>query len=56
MSSISIADEDKKQISSHVREVLQQAADIIGITLDKFMMLASYEQAQQIIENETIIT
>ncbi len=56
MSSISIADEYKKPISSHVREVLQQAADIIGMTLDKFMKQVSYEQAQHIIENETIIT
>jgi uncharacterized protein (DUF1778 family) len=42
-------------ISAQIHEVLQQAADILGTTLNQFMVQASFEKAQTIIENEKII-
>lgn len=43
------------QVSAQIHEVLQQAADILGTTLNQFMVQASFEKAQTIIENEKII-
>jgi uncharacterized protein (DUF1778 family) len=42
-------------VSAQIHEVLQQAADILGTTLNQFMVQASFEKAQTIIENEKII-
>jgi uncharacterized protein (DUF1778 family) len=42
-------------LSAQMHEVLQQAADILGTTLNQFMVQASFEKAQTIIENEKII-
>jgi uncharacterized protein (DUF1778 family) len=42
-------------LSSQIREVLQQAAEIMGTTLNQFMVQASLEKAQAIIDQEKII-
>ena len=42
-------------LSSQIREVLQQAAEIVGTTLNQFMVQASLEKAQAIIDQEKII-
>lgn len=42
-------------LSAQIHEVLQQAVDILGTTLNQFMVQASFEKAQTIIENEKII-
>jgi uncharacterized protein (DUF1778 family) len=42
-------------LSNQIREVLQQAADLVGITLNQFMIQASLEKAQTIIEHEQIV-
>ncbi|KHD06168.1 hypothetical protein PN36_00485 [Candidatus Thiomargarita nelsonii] len=42
-------------LSNQIREVLQQAADIVGTTLNQFMVQASLEKAQAIVDQEKII-
>ncbi|OQY56671.1 MAG: hypothetical protein DRR08_19400 [Candidatus Parabeggiatoa sp. nov. 2] len=42
-------------LSSQLHKVLQQAADLVGTTLNQFMIQASLEKAQTIIEQEQIL-
>jgi len=42
-------------LSTQMREVLQQAADLVGTTLNQFMIQASLEKAQTIIQHEQIV-
>ncbi|RKZ38165.1 MAG: DUF1778 domain-containing protein [Gammaproteobacteria bacterium] len=44
-----------KPLSNQIREVLQQAANLVGITLNQFIIQASLEKAQTIIEHEQIV-
>ncbi len=42
-------------LSNKMREILQQAANLVGITLNQFMIQASLEKAKTIIEHEQIM-
>jgi uncharacterized protein (DUF1778 family) len=42
-------------LSNQLREMLQQAADIVGTTLNQFMIQASLEKAEAIIEHDKIM-
>lgn len=44
------------RVSSAVQEKIQDAADIVGATLNQFLIQASLERADQVIERERIIT
>jgi uncharacterized protein (DUF1778 family) len=43
------------RIPDHVREKLQVAADIVGATLNQFVVQAALEKAQKVIESESTI-
>jgi uncharacterized protein (DUF1778 family) len=43
------------RISDHVQERLQVAADIVGATLNQFVMQAALEKAEKIIESESTL-
>lgn len=42
-------------VSNQSRELLQQAADLVGSTLSQFIIQSALDKAQQLIENETVI-
>lgn len=42
-------------VSNQSRELLQQAADLVGTTLNQFIVQSALDKAQQIIESETVI-
>jgi uncharacterized protein (DUF1778 family) len=42
-------------LSSQRHKILQQAADLVGTTLNQFVIQASLEKAQTIIEQEQIL-
>lgn len=44
------------RVSAAVQEKIQDAADIMGATLNQFLIQASLERAEQIIERERLIT
>lgn len=44
------------RVSASVQEKLQEAADIMGATLNQFLVQSSLERADQIIERERLIT
>lgn len=41
------------RVTAHVQEKLQHAADIIGATVNQFVVQAALEKADKIIENES---
>jgi uncharacterized protein (DUF1778 family) len=43
------------KITGHVQERLQAAADIMGATLNQFVVQAALEKAEKIIESESTI-
>ena len=43
------------RITDHVQERLQAAADLVGATLNQFVVQAALEKAEKIIENESNI-
>jgi uncharacterized protein (DUF1778 family) len=44
------------RVSAAVQEKIQDAADIMGATLNQFLIQASLERADQVIERERLIT
>jgi len=43
------------RITDHVQEKLQAAADLVGSTLNQFVVQAALEKAEKIIESESTI-
>jgi uncharacterized protein (DUF1778 family) len=43
------------RITDHVQEKLQAAADIVGATLNQFVVQAALEKAEKVIESESTI-
>jgi len=43
------------RITEHVQDKLQVAADLVGATLNQFVVQAALEKAEKIIENESTI-
>lgn len=43
------------RITDHVQEKLQAAADIVGATLNQFVVQAALEKAERVIESESTI-
>ncbi len=41
------------RITDHVQTTLQAAADLVGATLNQFVVQAALEKAQRVIESET---
>ncbi len=43
------------RVPDNVRAMLEQAAELQGATVNQFVVQAAYEEAQRIIERETVI-
>ena len=43
------------RITDHVQEKLQAAADLVGATLNQFVVQAALEKAEKVIESESTI-
>lgn len=43
------------RITDHVQETLQMAADIMGATMNQFVVQAALEKAEKVIESESTI-
>jgi uncharacterized protein (DUF1778 family) len=43
------------RITEHVQDKLQAAADLIGATLNQFVVQAAMEKAEKIIESESVV-
>lgn len=43
------------RIPDHVQEKLQMAADLVGATMNQFVVQAALEKADKVIESESII-
>lgn len=43
------------RITEHVQDTLQAAADLVGATLNQFVVQAALEKAERVIENETTL-
>ena len=43
------------RVSENVRETLEQAADLLGATLNQFVVQTAYQEAQRVLERESII-
>jgi uncharacterized protein (DUF1778 family) len=43
------------RMTSHVQEKLQIAADLVGATLNQFVMQAALEKAEKVIESESTL-
>ena len=43
------------RITDHVQEKLQAAADLVGATLNQFVVQAALEKAERVIESESTI-
>jgi uncharacterized protein (DUF1778 family) len=43
------------RVSDHVRVTLEQAAELLGSTVDQFVMQTAYQEAKRVIERETVI-
>ena len=54
-----VFDEPRKRItarvSDNVRDTLEQAAELLGSTVNQFVMQAAYVEAQRVIERESVI-
>jgi len=55
----SVTDEPRKRItarvSGSVRDTLEQAAELLGATVNQFVVQSAYLEAQRVIERETLI-
>jgi uncharacterized protein (DUF1778 family) len=43
------------RVSKDVRITLQQAAELVGATLNQFLVQAAYQEAQRLLERESVI-
>lgn len=43
------------RITGHVQDTLQAAADLVGATLNQFVVQAALEKAERVIESETTL-
>lgn len=43
------------RVSDQVRSTLEQAAELLGSTVNQFVVQTAYQEAQRIIERETVI-
>jgi uncharacterized protein (DUF1778 family) len=43
------------RVSNKVRVTLEQAAELLGSTVNQFVMQTAYQEAQRVIERETVI-
>lgn len=43
------------RITGHVQDTLQAAADLVGATLNQFVVQAALEKAERVIESETAL-
>jgi uncharacterized protein (DUF1778 family) len=43
------------RVSDSVRDTLEQAAELLGATVNQFVVQAAYEEAQRVIERESVI-
>ena len=54
-----VLDEPRKRItarvSDNVRVTLEQAAEILGATVNQFVVQTAYQEAQRVIERESVI-
>lgn len=53
-----LADTGKRlttRMTGHVQEKLQMAADLMGATLNQFVMQAALEKAEKVIESESVL-
>jgi uncharacterized protein (DUF1778 family) len=54
-----VVDEPRKRItarvSENVRAALEQAAELLGSTVNQFMVQTAYQEAQRILERESVI-
>ena len=52
-------DEPRKRItarvSDKVRQTLEQAADLLGSTVNQFVVQTAYQEAQRVLEREAVI-
>jgi uncharacterized protein (DUF1778 family) len=43
------------RVSDNVRETLEQAAELLGATVNQFVVQTAYQEAQRVIERESVI-
>lgn len=43
------------RVSENVRDTLEQAAELLGATVNQFVVQTAYEEAQRVIERESVI-
>jgi len=43
------------RVSDNVRETLEQAAELLGATVNQFVVQTAYVEAQRVIERESVI-
>jgi uncharacterized protein (DUF1778 family) len=43
------------RVSDHVRNTLEQAAELLGATVNQFVVQAAYLEAQRVLERESLI-
>jgi uncharacterized protein (DUF1778 family) len=43
------------RVSENVRATLEQAAELLGATVNQFVVQSAYEEAQRILERESVI-
>ena len=43
------------RVSDKVRVTLEQAAELLGATVNQFVVQTAYEEAQRVIERESVI-
>jgi len=43
------------RVSDNVRDTLEQAAELVGATVNQFVVQTAYAEAQRVIERESII-
>lgn len=43
------------RVTAHVQDTLQAAADLVGATLNQFVVQAALEKAERVIESETTL-
>jgi uncharacterized protein (DUF1778 family) len=59
MSHTHTAEEPRKRITARVpdrvRVTLEQAAELLGATVNQFVVQTAYEEAQRVIERESVI-
>ncbi len=43
------------RVSDTVRDTLEQAAELLGSTVNQFVVQTAYQEAQRVVERETVI-